>query len=250
MRFASSFIVAIIALICLNSTASGQSRSRLELAEEISTKQVEIAQLEKQFLEPSEDDRQQYAEFLLKPNTGLIRLMPRELFDSEAYKKNKKIISIRGGGAYYSFPRLTHEYGYGSDISLDSGYLSVGFAGADYGMLVNIGDTDLEGLSIDSPYAAALARYQAVGTEPEARIEQRRVSIGTNVEGLTVKNRLPLEVKATYLVRSISFGCSDVLVGFKVLRKDSDGSVIIAWKLLHSYVTPKLARTSDAVGSH
>jgi hypothetical protein len=70
------------------------------------------------------------------------------------------------------------------------------------------------------------------------------VSTGTVVEGLTVKSRLPLEVKATYLLRSIGFYKSDVLVGFKVLRKDSDGSVIIAWKLLHSYVTPKLARNN------
>ena len=242
MRFASIFIVATIVVLSLNSTVLGQSKSRSELAEEIRSKQAEIADLEKQFLAPSEEDRQQYAEFLSKPDTGLIRLLPRELFDSEVYKKNGKILSMRGGGAYYSFVRLTHDYGYGSDISLDSGYLSVGFAGADYGMLLNIGDVDLDELSIDSPYAAALARYQAVGAEPDARVEQRRVSTGTTVEGLSVKNRLPLEVKATYLVRSISFGRSDVLVGLKVLRKDSDGSVIIAWKLLHRYSVPQLAR--------
>jgi hypothetical protein len=244
MKVASSFIVAIITVVSLNSNALGQSKSRHQIIDEISSKQAEIAALEKELLAPSEDDRQQLAEFLRKPNTGLIRLMPRELFDGDVNKKNKTFLSIRGGGAFYSFSRLTHEYGQGSDILLESGYLSVGFAGADYGMLLNVGDIDLEVLSIDSPYVAALARYQAVATEPEARIEQRRVSTGTIVEGMTVKSRLPLEIKATYLVRSIGFYKSDVLVGFKVLRKDSDGSVIIAWKLLHNYATPKLAQNN------
>ena len=242
MRLASTLFLVIITSVFLNSSVLGQSKSRSELAQEIRSKQAEIADLEKQFLDPSEEDRQQCAELLRKPDTGLIRLLPRELFDSDANKKKAMILSMRGGGAYYSFVRLTHDYGYGSDIELQSGYLSVGFAGADYGMLLNIGDVDLDELSIDSPYAAALARYQAVGTEPDARVEQRRVAIGTTVEGLSVKNRLPVEVKATYLVRSISFSRSDVLVGFKVLRKDSDGSVIIAWKLLHRYSVPQLAR--------
>ena len=242
MKLASTLLLVIIASISLNSTVLGQSKSRHELLDELRSKQTEIADLEKQFLAPSEEDRQQCAELLRKPDTGLIRLLPREVFDSDANRKKGMILSMRGGGAYYSFVRLTHEYGYGSDIELASGYLSVGFAGADYGMLLNIGDVGLDELSIDSPYAAALARYQAVSAEPDARAEYRRVALGTTVEGLSVKNRLPVEVRATYLLRSISFGTSDVLVGFKVLRKDSDGSVIIAWKLLHRYSVPQLAR--------
>ena len=71
-------------------------------------------------------------------------MLPREVYESEVYKKNRKTLTIRGGGAYYSFARLTHEYGYGSDLSLDSGYLSVGFAGADYGMMIDLGDVSLD----------------------------------------------------------------------------------------------------------
>ena len=32
-----------------------------------------------------------------QPNTGLVRLLPRELYDSEVYKKNKKTLSMRVG---------------------------------------------------------------------------------------------------------------------------------------------------------
>jgi len=68
-------------------------------------------------------------------------------------------VSIRGGGAYYSFARLTHEYGFGSDIALESGYLCVGFAGFDYGMLLNLGNVPLQQVSLDTPATAYLASY-------------------------------------------------------------------------------------------
>jgi hypothetical protein len=53
------------------------------------------------------------------------------------------------------------------------------------------------------------------------------------------------EVGATYLLRSINFERSDVLVALKVVRQDTDGSVIIAWKLLQKYPVPKLPRNNQ-----
>jgi hypothetical protein len=49
-------------------------------------------------------------------------------------------------------------------------------------------------------------------------------------------------VGATYILRSIDYSESDVLVAFRVVRRDTDGSVIIAWKLLRKYAVPQLAR--------
>src|SRR2546426_3683609 len=95
--------------------------------------------LKKGLLAPAANDREALAGFLRESNTGLIRLLPRELYDSGRYHVEKRL-KIQGGGAYYSFANLTHVYGYGSDIELDHNKLSVGFAGADYGMLTNIGD--------------------------------------------------------------------------------------------------------------
>ena len=82
-------------------------------------------------------------------------------------------LTIHGGGAYYSFARLTHEYGYGSDIELSSGYLSVGFAGADYGLMTTIGQVPLEEVSLEHPLAAFLASYKPPNEEADARLEHR-----------------------------------------------------------------------------
>jgi hypothetical protein len=160
-------------------------------------------------------------------------------------KKNKVPLTVNGDGAYYSFERLTHEYGQGSDISLEQGFLSVGFAGADYGMIFKLGDVPVENLSTEHPLVVALTKYNPAKTEPEARFEQRRFSTGTEFEGMSLKNRVPVEIGATYLLRSISYRRSDVLVACKVTRKDSDGSLILVWKLMEKYPVPQLARTAQ-----
>ena len=236
--FAASILVAVCSLI-----AFGQKPSRAEVLSEMETKRAELAKLETQFLSPSAEDRAEYAEFLSQPNTGLIRLLPREKFDSDANKK--AAMTIRGGGAFYSFVRLTHEYGQGSDIGLSSGYLSVGFAGANYGMLIKIDGARLEDISSELPGIAFLAKYSSVTNEPDARVEQRRFQAGTVIDGVTYKDRVPVEVGATYVLRSIDFGRSDVLVAFRVVRQDTDGSLIIAWRMLEKYPTPKLARNDQ-----
>src|SRR5712691_1621949 len=123
------FTAALFSLLILSFTSDGwaQAPSREAVLQEIQVKRAELQALEKKLLAPSEEDRAAYAEFLRQPDTGLIRLLPREVYDQFPNKAAK--LTIRGGGAYYSFARLTHEYGYGSDIELASGHLSVGFAG-------------------------------------------------------------------------------------------------------------------------
>jgi hypothetical protein len=236
--FAASILIAVSSLV-----AFGQTPSRDDILKDLETKRAELASLETQFLSPSPEDRAAYAEFLTQPNTGLIRLLPREKFDTTPSKLG---LTIRGGGAYYSFVRLTHEYGYGSDIELSSGYLSVGFAGADYGMLIKLEGARLEDVSNALPGVAFLAKYSPATTEPDARIEQRRFGTGTVIDGATYKVRVPVEVGATYVLRSIDFETSDVLVAFRVVRQDTDGSLIIAWRMLEKYPTPKLARNIAA----
>jgi hypothetical protein len=223
---------AIATLILSALTASAQTQSRDDILKELQTKRAELSTLEKRFLSPAEEDRAAYAEFLRQPNTGLIRLLPRGKYDPDIQRDKPKTVTIRGGGAYYSFARLTHEYGYGSDIELDQDTLTSGFAGADYGMLVSLGDVPLESISLETPAAQVLSQHKPPTEEPLARIEQRRSSDGTTIEGVTYKRTLPLRVNSTYLVRSINYSDSDVLVAFRVVRVDTDGSAIILWKSL------------------
>src|SRR5215475_416442 len=121
-----------LVLTCLSVAAQTQSRD--DVIKEIEAKRAELAVLEQKVLAVADSDLSAFATFLSQPQTGIIRLLPRETYDGNA----KRALAIRGGGAYYSFVRKTHEYGYGSDIELQREHLSVGFAGADYGLLLNL----------------------------------------------------------------------------------------------------------------
>jgi hypothetical protein len=232
---------AVLLTLLLTAVSSfSQTQSREDILKQIEIKRAELNALEKRYLSPSEEDKAKYADFLRQPNTGLIRLIPHDQFYNSI--ENHKGLSVNGGGSYYSFVRLTHEYGYGSDIELSKGTLSVGFAGANYGILTNLGDIPLEDVSLENPAAQHIAEHVPPREEPKARIEQRKWSDGETVDGASYRNRAALEVNSTYLVRSIDYDDSDVLVAFKVVRLDTDDSAIILWKLLKKYPTPLLAR--------
>jgi hypothetical protein len=227
--------VSILTLMLGALSASAQSQSREDILKELTARRAELIKLEKALLLPSEEDQAVYANFLKQPDTGLIRLLPREEYDC------KIISSVRGGGSYYSFNERSSEYG-SSDINLEQGNLKTGFAGADYGMLTMLGDVPLESVSLETTATNILAAHQPAANEPKARIEQRRWSDGTIVDGATFKDRLPLKANSTYLLRAVLYSSHDSLVAFRVVRVDSDGSAIILWKLLKNYPVPQLAR--------
>ena len=226
--------------------------------------------LKKGPLAPSDEDRANYANLLAQHNTGLIRLLPRQ----DNLAKNANAVKIRGGGAYYSFAFLTHEYGYGSDLELsttmrymsrsprdddsdsDPGPVtmrdlarlpvwhsfSVGFAGADYGMMTTLGDVALEDIRLDDSRLGFVLAYRPPRAEPAARAEAMAFRKGVMVGWQLYQSNLPIQVNCTYLLRSISYDRSDVAVAFRVVRQETDDSVTIAWKLLKKFPTPGLAR--------
>ncbi len=191
-------------------------------------------------LAPSWEDRYHHQEFLKQSKTGLIRLLPREVYDWQTYRTAPVRIETRGGGAYFSFFHRTHEYGFGSDLELDHKKFTVGFAGANYGMIADLGDVPIESISDTDPQFVFMSTYKPRTVEAEARSEFKRFRQGVTIDGFTYRRTTPAKAENTYLVRSIDFSSSDVLVAFRVSRFDSDGSAIIAWKLLKSFATPEL----------
>jgi hypothetical protein len=112
--------------------------------------------------------------------------------------------------------------------------------------MIDLGDVSLDELTKDYPAALSLAAYEAVKDEPQARVEQHQVQVGRILDGATYKNRVPLKLGTTFLLRSIDYDDTDVLVAFRPVRKDTDGSVIIAWKLLKRFPKPALMRAVQA----
>lgn len=224
--------IALVLLTSIDGVAQSQDRVRIE--KEIEALREQLKQKEEELLAPSAEDRAQFAEFLLQPDTGLARLLPRE--------KYREKLTLREGGAYYSFTRLSNSYDRDPQIGLERDTLRTGFMGGDFGFLALLGDVPIETVGLDHTGVQYLAAFAAPSLEPEAREEQRRTGRGFEIGRYRYKGSLPVMVGGTYVLRSIGYDRFDVLVAFRVVRQDTDGSVVLLWKKLRAFSIPYLTR--------
>jgi hypothetical protein len=146
-----------------------------------------------------------------------------------------------------------HYYGLGSDLEFQRGNFSVGFAGADYGFLYDLGDLPLEAVSAETaaettgetPAAKFLNSYQPPKEMAEIRAEQAKIFSPRSeytANGFTYQRTVPALVGHSYILRSINFNRSDILVALRVYRQDTDGSLIVFWRKLKTFEVPEINR--------
>lgn len=206
------------------------AQNRQENIEKFNDLKNQAKVLEKKILSPDEKD----VETALRENVGVFRILPRETYDTGLF-------ATRGGGAYYSFYSRIPDYGYGSDVELSQNNFSVGFAGANFGFIADLGDVSLSNSDELRKSVSYLTAYKAPTEQAKAREEyQKGWHNGFEIDGVNYRNRIPAVVGHTYAVRSINYEYSDVLAAFNVYRKDADGSLIIFWKLIEQFETPTL----------
>jgi len=146
-------------LVLLSSIAFAQSHDRAKLEKDIETLRDQLRQKEAEFLSAAPEDRAQFADFLHQTGTGLARLLPRE--------KYREKLSVREGGAYFSFTKLSNSYDRDPQLGLEQEQLSTGFAGANFGFLASLGDTPLENVNMGDPSVQYLAAFVTPTAEPE-----------------------------------------------------------------------------------
>ncbi len=217
------FFKTLLLLFTLSIGVTAQSRQQaIEKFNDLKN-QAEIQ--EKSILSPDKED----VERARQENVGVFRILPRETYD-------KGLFSTRGGGAFYSFYYRIPDYGYGSDVMLEQG----GFSTANVGLMTDLGEISLNDITKESPSADGLINYQ--NTRNTNSIYQDFSLFryeGLKNNGIVFTSRLPAVSGHTYVIRSIREDYYDVLVAFKVQRKDDDGSLVIFWKLLEQFETPK-----------
>ncbi len=185
-------------------------------------------------LAPPQEDAARFAALLAQPDTGLVRLLPRE--------RTKGRASVREGGSFYSFAHLVHEYNYGSDIMLEQGRFVCGIAGANYGFMFDLGEMPLEEVTTSTGPVSFLDTFVPPTSEPEARKIQLRFHDGYQEGWYVYRERVPAVVGHTYVLRSVEYERSDLLVAFRVLRRDENGDLILLWKMLKRFPVPRLKK--------
>ncbi len=217
----------IVFLVLIVSIPASFAQTRQNAIDEFNALKERGETLEKAILSLTNEDINIASTQELK----IFRLLPREKYDTNIFK-------VRGGGSYYSFTKQSHSYNDTPQISLEQNYLGVGFAGADYGFIADLGKLSLDSVE-QTAEAKFLFDYTPPKFEPEIRVEERRSRDYTENE-INFKNRVPVTVGNIYLLRAISFREADTMVAFKIHRQDADGSLIIFWKLLRNFERPHI----------
>ena len=215
---------------------------RTKAVDELVEFRKKMLALEGKLIAPAQEDLNQYADFLKDSNAGIARVFPRDSGNE------RRPLLVNGEGAYYQFKGRTNEYGHGSDLEYStttSPTFSVGFAGVDFGFLAQVGQIDLRQVSDQNAAVQYALNYRSPNGEgePSWRAEQRKWSSGMENGGISFRDRADAIVGMTYVVRSVNEGGYDIAVLFQVVRRDpTDGSLILAWKILKEFDKPILSR--------
>ncbi|HEX8131098.1 MAG TPA: hypothetical protein VF527_18510 [Pyrinomonadaceae bacterium] len=197
----------------------------------------------KQRLYPSDAERASFAALLREDGTGLMRLLPftgcvvdpRILNVSAACVD--RVPPVWGGGSFYSFRSRKHHLAPYSDIALRDNLFNVGFMKHTLGLLTTMGDVPLEAVTLQSKAVRPFLKLVPAKTLAETGQQFIRSRAWLEVPEHAYGPTAPVRENTTYVLRSITFEpkrskSSDVLVAFRVTRRDADGAVTIAWKQL------------------
>ncbi len=232
MRFILNIFIIVLFFV---SIAAAQELNREQKLQKIAELNNQIKTLEKDVILPSAKDLREAQ----KEGFSVFRIMPREIYDG--------VFTIRGGAAFYSFTNKLHNYNNIPQIQLEGDSLSVGFAGADYGFIADLEEIPLREINKETKGVNFLINYQSPNNEPLARSEFTKSIKGFEIDGVNFKQSISAIVGHNYILRAITYNQADISVAFKVHRKDMDGSLIIFWKLLENFETPKLERNKTVV---
>lgn len=199
----------------------------------------ELTAKEKKLLAPAASDQQAYARFLRQPATGLFRLLSvKPLLVNVKTLREKKDLPLAGGGAYYSFTKLTHDLDKWAELRLRDGELQTGFTPRSLGVLAVVGELALEQVNLTHPTVKLLANYEPPATLPEFQRQAALIRAGLSAEGVTYKAAISVSPNTTFVLRTISYDRADVLLLLRVVRQAEDASVTILWKRLASFSKP------------
>jgi len=211
-------------------------------------------------------DQAKYAEFLRADNTGIFRLFPD--FDCVTYNY------IRIDGECANFVPESSSYSFRRDKYVDKFYQDIGFSSGEFTgigffsqtIFSALGDVPLEQVDLTHKGLKFLAELQP-DIEPAAARKTASIFLnGVETSGHKYSQNLKPADNTTYAMRSIAYKLgnslspysertttdelkfhnlsfdkrADVIVVFRVVRRDAAGDLTILWKELARKDAPKI----------
>lgn len=215
---------------------------------------------QKKLLQPNKEDLAKYSQFLLQPKTGMFRLLPDPGCEDNplVLKVDEACRNVIPESSFYSFREEEHTSDILSDIRLKNNFfISDGIYSQ--GILVKLGDLPVETITPDTDGISFLSDYVPQTQSKEAHKQFLQMKEGV-ISGKHEYRKVVLaDENMTYAMRVIAYRGNlyrsyrgvlydvlagdrriDMMLAFRVVRKDKDGSMTLLWKELQSKESPKL----------
>lgn len=227
----------------------------------------ERKELEK-ILEPDAEDLAAYKVFLKRSNTGIFRLFPDFNCDS---KLVVRVDNECSGLVSYKWSYSFRQKDYGDEAFFDVRLKDEKFisdALLTQGVLTNLGDVALEQVTLSHEGIKFLSAFNPELQSPEAKKQSAELAKGLKQNGYYYSKNVEAKENTTYAMRVAAYRIedkyyeqllredltsesikyvslfadkrADIILAFRVVRKDSNRSLTIVWKLLENKKAPRL----------
>jgi hypothetical protein len=234
---------------------------------------TELMNKAKKYVVPDREVQTKYADFLKLPNTGIVKLVSQKSCSTISGSDKKEKFSeylkrcapdfIRGNGKYFSFRQKEYVDEDLADIGfMNNRFFSLGWM--NQGILVVLGDADIQDLSLTSKGIDYLTGFAPSFNLDGASKEFGQFEEGLKVNDLSYRKIVDIEKDKTYALRVIAYNSyfliekngnepkptiffplkedkrEDVIVVFRVVEKNEDGSIILLWRELQRKPSPEI----------
>lgn len=221
---------------------------------------------------PNSEDVVKHQEFLKQKETGIFKLFP------DLGCEVGRIVKADGDCANavlfsWSYSFLKKDYVDGEIVLKEGNLVSDSFLSQN--IIAALGDVTLENVDLQIPQAKFLLDFKPETKNKLAKKQFDQIAQKINENGFTYGKVAKVDENATFLIRIIAYKLSDdthlriaskkyeswnelrfayinqdekrrdKIIAFRIIRKDSDGSITILWKELADKKSPKLEFEKD-----
>ncbi len=225
-------------------------------------------------------EKQIYGKLLSMPNTGIFRVLPHQAYLRPLNTvENRSQKNILGRHPIQAFGEPKGNFTPNLPLQIVKGKFQLLPRGVDYSFMANIGNIPLEDLdtnlqNIDTQKRDIFINYQppkklgALLRERQLFITEKHDALSKN---LSILNKIDTELNHTYLVRNLQFQLPEIIVNnrpisrkqrrylnqllqtqsndtilaFRPVRRHSDGSYTIIWRVLQQLNDPQIEDLAD-----
>ncbi|MEA5620037.1 hypothetical protein VB711_19620 [Cronbergia sp. UHCC 0137] len=218
-----------------------------------------------------------YAQFLKLPNTGIFRVLTDSAYRHQPNTlQNRLSASVRDSYPFLSLSKAKGDIKISLALQIVGDHFNLRSEGIDYGFMTNLGDIPLEKLdqslkNVASPIGEFFLNYQPPTGLEALQVDKRRFLTGKNQnwpQGQVLLSDLKAELNHTYLVRWVQFQIpeiispqnsrdrqqlaqipsSDIILAFRPVRRHSNGSYTILWRLIQQFPSPQIEDIENYLG--